>query len=204
MKKNILFLLLLFFTVSSLYSENIILKNGTVFKNIKIINKDKSGFVHFQLSNNKKKRKIHFNAILKIDKIPFDENKDTEIISSSFEDQVKFNKNQAEKNKNESNLKSLKQNGKKYIFPNKKFFPVTILALSLSIDSFITASDLNDIIKKNKDLPNVDNSSLEEQRNRRYIFGTIYCLVGIINTFFMLEKVELNANSNTFGLSYKF
>lgn len=187
---KILFFTILFLSVS-LYAENIHLKNGSTITNVKIMQTDDKGFVHYQLSDGRS-LKVHSDAILKIDDIPFNESKASEITSGEINKIFHARDPQLIDAKNEPK------------YPNMILLPVSLIAFALTYDSFMAASDLSKSIDEYKDIPEVDTGDLESQRTRKIIVGSVYLIAGIFNTFICFRTIEVSAKNNSLTLSYKF
>lgn len=98
-----------------------------------------------------------------------------------------------------------------YDYPNLKLLPISFIAFAFSWDYFKTAGDINDTIdeieKANEEFPEgpwQSTSDLKGERDRKIIMGSLCILTGLINTYFSLERIEVETKVNYIGLRWKF
>jgi len=91
----------------------------------------------------------------------------------------------------------------KKVRPNSKLWPLSIIALGLTFESFYDVSQLNEAIDNYSKL-NLKTDELVASRNRKQVLGWTFFIAGLINTIYVLETVEVTATNNSLGISYNF
>lgn len=94
---------------------------------------------------------------------------------------------------------------------NKTHFSLTLISSVLAWDYFVQVSDINDWIdsikKQNKMLKisaDTGLDSIEKSKNRKMICGISFTASALINLFYSVKKVEIQATPEKIELSYKF
>ncbi|MDP1675676.1 MAG: hypothetical protein Q8L88_02330 [Bacteroidota bacterium] len=192
MKKYILLLLII---SSVAMCDDLYLRNGFAFRNIKVID-SLDRYVRIQLVPYSTRR-FAFGSVEKIVPIPFDS-----LLESGYERWEEFTALTPTQKPNEP---VIRKRGAKYEYPNLKLIPVTVISFALAIDYFTEASDIQSSIDKLKEsIPNGDYSSVESQKSRKQLIGGVCVAAGIINLIFSLERVEIRTDGQQLSLSYTF
>lgn len=83
--------------------------------------------------------------------------------------------------------------------------PVALIGTALSINSFLDAGDVSDEIDNLRHTyPNENFSSLEKQKNRKIIWGTIYGISALVSFVIAMDDFNFVVQRNSLELSYKF
>lgn len=93
---------------------------------------------------------------------------------------------------------------KTYAYPNLKLLPISFIALALTYDYLMEASEIKKVIGDLEKLNIKPEDSLKSKMERKEILGYIFLGTAIINTFISFNRVEVNANLNELWISYKF
>lgn len=177
-------------------ADDIYLKNGAILKNC-LVKDTTENKIKFNTSTGY--RFINLLIVVKIEYLPFDSTKDTEMIYPTFRP-------------SESNLEPLKIENistTKYKYPNIHFLSVTALGLVVTWDGFARVSNLQNSIDANNKFAKllhieIDNSSLQSEKTRATVMGIVGIGVTLFSTFYSLERVEIKSDGKSLSLAYSF
>ena len=174
--KKLVFIFLIF--AINLFAEDIYLKNGTVYFNAKIIDKNDK---FITITINEGRANIALSDIVQIINTPYDPAKPS---------YVNLGKPQYE----ETN---------KTIISQKHFLVVAALAGFLAWDYFQSASDIQSTIDQYKKIE-LNTDDLESQKTRKTVLGVVSAVGCIAALYFSFKEVEIKANPNKVTVSYNF
>ena len=86
---------------------------------------------------------------------------------------------------------------------NYKMLPLSVLSFVLGYDYADNAKDIKDLIDQYKE-QHYDTKDLEKEKNKYMTKSIIFFGVGIINTIFSFEKVDVETDNNSLKVSYNF
>ena len=90
-----------------------------------------------------------------------------------------------------------------YSYPNVKLLPISVIAIGLSIDYLSDASTIQktiDMLEAGKG----DAGDYKKQKTRKQIVGGVFLAAGLVNLFFVFEKVKVRTDGQQVMLSYAF
>ncbi|MCK9426159.1 MAG: hypothetical protein M0Q21_08985 [Ignavibacteriaceae bacterium] len=200
MKK--VFVLLFLFAVC-VFADNIHMKNGRIFFNVRII-KTTDNMIEFQFNNLTKA--VLLVDVLKIDTVPYNPSNITVIGDSltDFEAQMKQNLQQKrtqlfQKQKNQ--IVEVQQ--KLYIQLSTPLILTAALAGLMSINYFLETSDISDNIEQIKNLK-MDTSGLERKKTRMLLSGVATMIISLAAIAISSQDFEIDATPSSLSVSYNF
>lgn len=200
MKK--VFVLLFLFAVS-VFADNIHMKDGRIFFNVRII-KTRENLIEFQFNNLTKA--VMLIDVLKVDTVTYDPSNITVIGDSltDFEAQMKKNLQQKRSQffqKQPNKFVEVQQ--KSSIHLSTPFILTASLAGLLSINFFLESADISDNIDQFKKLK-LDTSSLESRKTRMMLLGVSTMLVSAFALASSFQDFEIVATPSSLSVSYNF
>jgi hypothetical protein len=198
--KKVLFLFALFVCISSAMAEDIYLKNGTYYLNIKITF-ESDEYVSFtgltvideetfrQLSQ--KYAKTDIDSILRTPYNPgaysvFVDNPSAPKILQYKSEPLKWSTNKP-----------------KYTYPNTPFLLLCGLSIFIAWDSFADASDISSQIDE-FDKYDINMGHLESAKTRKVVIGAVATLTALISIIVSFESVKIETGNNQVTISYNF
>lgn len=102
--------------------------------------------------------------------------------------------------------KKMSSNIKKYYkYPNLRMLPLTFLCIFISSDYFADANDLQDQIDRiENDELDLNTSKLENKKHRKQLIATSSLIIGAINAYISLGRIEITTNGNDITFNYHF
>ena len=167
-----------------LNSETIRMKDGTVYKNVEII---ETIFDLVRIKYNDRIIPLQSSDIAKIDYSKYDKSIPSETL---FEFPKQINSGQTEQ---------------RIYKPYKHLLWVSLLSAVIAWDQFSQASDLNDSIESyHRITPDINTDNLEKQKTKKVLMGIAAVIVTAALTIISFDEVEVNGNENKINLSYRF
>ncbi len=163
-----------------LHADDLYMKSGYVYRNIAVID-TLDRYVNFKTSEGNKS--VPVVAILKLEKNNYGPERELIVEKSS-----------------ENGFRSMSTPTEQitpryeYNYPNAKLVPISIMAFGFAYNFFSEASALQNLADiEKKTTPNVDYSYLDRQKSQKQIIGGIFIAAGIVNLFFVLDRVRVEA-----------
>ncbi len=198
MKSFFMALSLTLLSIINILADNVYLKNGNIYSNVKII-EEKEDYIVIKFNN--EQGEIQRVSILKIEKAEYDPNKPSRLtgpgIIESTQSQPEIKKPGIKKPliMPEQHMQTTR--------PYKNFLFVGLLSAVLAWDNFSDASNIGNMINSYKGL-NLDTTTLETQQTRKSIVGAVAAIIGIVAIGISFEEIEIKTNGNSLSLSYGF
>ena len=181
----------------NIFSDNVHLKNGNTYLNVKII-EEKEDYIVIQF--NKEQGTIQRVRILKIDKVDYNPNLRSRLTGPGI---IEPALNQPEIKQPEIKQPIMPERHIQTVRPYKNLLFIGILGAVLAWDNFSDASNIGSMISSYKNL-NMDVSTLESQQTRKTIVGAVAAIIGLATIVMSMEEVEVKANGNSLTISYGF
>jgi hypothetical protein len=210
--KRLFIVLLVMVMVGSLFSEQVMLKNGAVLKgDIRGKSGDKiyiyypSREIFVGISNDILRKITDENDNDITANILERDNFNQDIDFSNCYDYAQLDKSNPKPVQPILDLKGIKYDDSSISYT--KLNPAMLaLGASLAVlawDSFADAGDISDTIKNYKDL-GLKTSKLEKTKDRKNAIGAVLAVSSIITFVYSFEEVEVQASPTSLSLSYKF
>jgi len=183
MKKYLIIISVLFTYLSA---DTIHFKNGDVLTNCKILwQNDTQVSVQYVYLGKEISNKFNFSIIDNIETNEYNPHKESDqnIKISSLE-----------------NI-STSSNSSSKINMNYKMLPLSFVSILLGIDYSDNAKDIKKTIKAYKD-QNIDTNDLEEKRDKYMTRSILFFSVGLINTLFAFENIDIENDQDGVKISY--
>ncbi|MFA7360814.1 MAG: hypothetical protein WC139_07230 [Candidatus Kapaibacterium sp.] len=188
--KTLIFALCLF-TLSA-FADNIHMKDGTIYLNVKIVSKNDFAVI---FNYNGARASVAPNDILKIEELPYD----PKVASSLIYKGVTL----TEPTVIGPFAYKPKTNEPKTIQPNINFILLSLLSGLYAIDNFQQSSNLTETIDNFKKLK-LSTKDLEKQNGTKTIIALTSSLICIVSIVIALETVEIKATPTSLSLLYNF
>ena len=182
---------------SNIFSDNVHLKNGNTYLNVKII-EEKEDYIVIQF--NKEQGTIQRVRILKIDKVDYNPNLRSRLTGPGI---IEPALNQPEIKQPEIKQPIMPERHIQTVRPYKNLLFIGILGAVLAWDNFSDASNIGSMISFYKNL-NMDVGTLESQQTRKTIVGAVAAIIGLAAIAMSMEEIEVKANGNSLTVSYGF
>lgn len=167
-----------------LNSETIRMKDGTVYKNVEII---ETIFDLVRIKYNDRIIPLQSSDIAKIDYSKYDKSIPSETL---FEFPKQINSGQTEQ---------------RIYKPYKYLLWVSLLSAILAWEQFSQTSNISDAIEWcHRFAPQVNTEGLERQKTKTVFIGIAAVIVTAALTIISFDEVEVNGNENKINLSYRF
>ncbi len=179
-------ILIIFLLCLPLMAQTIYLKDGTIYKNVKILEQHPD---YLQIKVNNSIATLETKNIIKIDSIKYNPDLESQIIRTEIQKPV------VEVQKNKPDIK--------YYRPYKHLLWVSLLSAAVAWDSFTEVSNLNttiDTFNKYK----LDTGGLESEKSRKTYVGVAAAVVTVALAIISFKEVEVKPNDNGLALSYRF
>jgi hypothetical protein len=197
MGKLLAALSLAIFLAPNIFSDNVHLKNGNTYLNVKII-EEKEDYIVIQF--NKEQGTIQRVSILKIEKADYNPDMPSRLTGPGI---IEPAPDQPEIKQPEIKQSLIPERQIQTVRPYKNLLFVGILGVVLAWDNFSDASDIGSMINSYKNL-GLDANTLESQQTRKSIVGAVAAIIGLAAIAISMKEVEVKANGNTLTVSYGF
>jgi hypothetical protein len=197
-----------FAIVSISRADDIVLKNGTIIRNVKFIhNKLKSdGTTVAEYMFNGQLQSVVESHVLRVYASPLhvDQSAAFDTLTADQMDTTRAGIRRVAASTTPARPPALFV-VKDRTFPNMHFLAVTIIGAAFSIDQFIRIGDINDAITQTQSIaPNADIGPLNDQKTRATVFGIIGTIGSAASLYYSLQSIEIGTNGQNISLAVHF